>query len=85
MNTAGDGVVVPPFGLFGGSPGLPHRYSLVSKGEERVLGSKETGIPVSPGDHIIALSSGGGGYGDPKKRDENSLIWDDKNGYVSSR
>ena len=85
MNTAGDGVVVPPFGLFGGSPGLPHRYSLVSKGEERVLGSKETGIPVSPGDHIIALSSGGGGYGDPKKRDENSLIWDEKNGYVSSR
>lgn len=84
MNTAGDGVVVPPFGLFGGSPGLPHRYSLVSKGEERVLGSKETGIPVSPGDHIIALSSGGGGYGDPKKRDEKSLIWDDKNGYVSS-
>jgi N-methylhydantoinase B len=56
----------------------------VSKGEERVLGSKETGIPVSPGDHIIALSSGGGGYGDPKKRDEKSLIWDDKNGYVSS-
>ena len=84
MNTAGDGVVVPPFGLFGGSPGLPHRYSLVSKGEERVLGSKETGIPFSPCDHIIALSSGGGGYGDPKKRDENSLIWDDKNGYVSS-
>jgi len=84
MNTAGDGVVVPPFGLFGGSPGLPHRYSLVSKGEERVLGSKETGISVSPGDRIIALSSGGGGYGDPKKRDENSLIWDDKNGYVSS-
>ena len=55
----------------------------MSKGEERVLGSKETGIPVFPGDHIIALSSGGGGYGDPKKRDENSLTWDDKNGYVS--
>ena len=84
MNTAGDGVKVPPFGLFGGSQGLPHDYSLVSNSTERKLKSKETGVIVLPGDRIIALSSGGGGYGDPKKRDENSRRWDEKNGYVSS-
>ena len=84
MNTAGDGVKVPPFGLFGGSQGLPHDYSLVSNSTERKLKSKETGVTVLPGDRIIALSSGGGGYGDPKKRDENSRRWDEKNGYVSS-
>ena len=83
MNTAGDGVIVPPFGLFGGSPGLPHRYSLVSNGTERPLRSKETGVSVFPGDRIIALSSGGGGYGDPQLRDEKSRAWDEKNGYVS--
>jgi len=83
MNTAGDGVKVPPFGLFGGSPGLPHRYSLVSNGTERVLRTKETGVPVFPGDSIIALSSGGGGYGDPQDRDEESQAWDEKNGYAT--
>jgi N-methylhydantoinase A/oxoprolinase/acetone carboxylase beta subunit/N-methylhydantoinase B/oxoprolinase/acetone carboxylase alpha subunit len=83
MNVAGDGVIVPPFGLFGGSPGLPHRYSLVSNGTERVLKSKETGVPVFPGDRIIALSSGGGGYGDPKERDQKSKAWDQKNGYLA--
>jgi len=83
MNTAGDGMIVPPFGLFGGSEALPHRYSLISNGNERVLKSKETEVTVLPGDRIIALSSGGGGYGDPKKRDKNSLEWDKKNGYLS--
>ena len=83
MNTAGDGVKVPPFGLFGGSPGLPHRYSLVSNGTERVLRTKETGVPVFPGDSIIALSSGGGGYGDPQDRDEESQAWDEKTGYAT--
>ena len=83
MNTAGDGVIVPPFGLFGGSSGLPHRYSLVSNGTERPLRSKETGVSVFPGDRIIARSSGGGGYGDPQNRDEKSRAWDEKNGYVS--
>ncbi|MDP6513659.1 MAG: hydantoinase B/oxoprolinase family protein, partial [SAR202 cluster bacterium] len=81
MNTAGDGAKVPPFGLFGGSAGLPHRYSLISNGTERVLATKETGVPVFPGDRIIALSSGGGGYGDPNERDEESRLWDEKNGY----
>ena len=61
LNTAGDGVVVPPFGLFGGGPGLPHTYSLVSGGVERILRSKETGVIVKPGDLIVCLSSGGGG------------------------
>lgn len=83
LNTAGDGVVVPPFGLFGGRPGLPHTYSLVSDGVERILRSKETGVVVKPGDLIVCLSSGGGGYGDPKSRPRWLRDWDRKNGYVT--
>ena len=67
LNTAGDGVVVPPFGLFGATDGLPHHYKIVSGGAERVLGSKEVGVVVNPGDHIVCFSSGGGGYGQPGK------------------
>ena len=83
LNTAGDGVVVPPFGLFDADDGLPNHYKIVSNGTERVLGSKEVGGGVNPGDHIICLSSGGGGYGQPEHRDEGAARWDRKNGYVT--
>ena len=83
LNTAGDGIVVPPFGLFGADPGLAHHYKIVSNGTERVLGSKEVGIVVNPGDRIVCLSSGGGGYGDPQARSEAAREWDIKNGYVN--
>ena len=83
LNTAGDGVIVPPFGLFGATDGLPHHYKVVSGEAERVLGSKEVGVVVNPGDHIVCLSSGGGGYGQPENRDKDATIWDLKNGYVT--
>ena len=83
LNTAGDGIVVPPFGLFGATDGLPHHYKIVNNGTERVLGSKEVGVVVNPGDHIVCLSSGGGGYGLAEERDGEAAAWDLKNGYVT--
>ena len=83
LNTAGDGIVVPPFGLFGATDGLPHHYKIVNNGTERVLGSKEVGVVVNPGDHIVCLSSGGGGYGEAEERDGDAAAWDLKNGYVT--
>jgi len=82
LNTAGDGIVVPPFGLFGGSPGLPHDYKIISNGKERVLLSKEVGVVVNPGDRIYCLSSGGGGFGEPAERGAEEREWDVRNGYV---
>ena len=82
LNTAGDGAIVPPFGVLGGEPGLPHRYSIVSDDAESVLRTKQTGVVVKPGDRIVALSSGGGGYGDPSLRSNESVAWDRRNGYV---
>ena len=82
LNTAGDGAVVPPFGVLGGEPGLPHIYSVVSGGVQTVLRTKQTGVVVKPGDRIVALSSGGGGYGAPVLRSPESTAWDQRNGYV---
>ncbi len=76
LNMAGDGVINPPFGLFGGAPGLPHCYKVVSNGRERMLKSKETEVPILPGDHIVALSAGGGGYGPARSRDPSSRARD---------
>ena len=80
LNMAGDGVVNPPFGLFGGESGLPHRYMVVSNGRERMLKSKETEVPILPGDRIVALSAGGGGYGPPRSRDTSSRARDRDSG-----
>lgn len=83
MNTAGDGIVNPPYGLFKGLPGKTHEYRIESDGVERLLWSKELGVPVRPGDRIFTLSSGGGGFGDPKERPQSERDWDRKNGYVT--
>ncbi len=82
LNMAGDGVINPPFGLFGGAPGLPHRYMVVSDGGERMLKSKETEVPILPGDRIVALSAGGGGYGPPDSRDASSRARDQESSLV---
>jgi N-methylhydantoinase A/oxoprolinase/acetone carboxylase beta subunit/N-methylhydantoinase B/oxoprolinase/acetone carboxylase alpha subunit len=83
LNTAGDGTVTPPYGLFAGQPGKPHIYRLISNGQERVLHSKETGVVVQPGDLLVCWSAGGGGFGDPQARPQVQRGWDRKNGYCS--
>ncbi len=82
LNMAGDGIINPPFGLFGGMAGLPHRYKVVSNGRERMLKSKETEVPILPGDRIVAMSSGGGGYGPPQSRDPSSRSRDQESDLV---
>ena len=82
-NTAGDGVRHAPYGLFGGEPGATHYNRLISKGETRVLKTKEVGIPVQPGDWLIVESSGGGGYGDPAQRDPRLVEADLRDGLVT--
>jgi N-methylhydantoinase B len=84
-NTAGDGIRHRPYGLFGGQDGLPHRYRLISGGRTRFLKTKEVGILVRPGDVFFIESSGGGGYGDPVKRDPQAHAEDLANGFVTRK
>ncbi len=56
---------------------------IASNATARMLSSKEGGVVVNPGDHIICLSSGGGGYGEPEERAEDAANWDLRNGYVA--
>jgi N-methylhydantoinase B len=84
-NTAGDGVRHPSYGVLGGQDGRPHRYRLVSKGVERLLKTKEVGIPAMPGDMFLVESAGGGGYGPPAKRTAAARESDAGNGFVMAR
>jgi N-methylhydantoinase B len=84
-NTAGDGTRHAPYGILGGRDGLPHRYRLRSKGRsDRVLKTKEVGVPVRPGDVFLVESGGGGGYGDPRKRSASARAYDRENEFVTS-
>jgi N-methylhydantoinase B len=82
-NTAGDGVRHAPYGILGGKDGLPHRYLLRSRGRrDRVLKTKEVGVVVRPGDVFDVASGGGGGYGEPRRRDPEARTRDAENGFV---
>jgi N-methylhydantoinase B len=82
-NTAGDGVKYGACGILGGNDGLPHRYVLYSEArQQRVLKTKEVGIEIRQGDVFHIESGGGGGWGDPAKRDPAARQQDAINGFV---
>ncbi|MEB3760011.1 MAG: hydantoinase B/oxoprolinase family protein [Desulfurococcales archaeon] len=59
-----------PWGLRGGMPGQPAIYMVRYKdGRTKILPSKAT-IQLGEGDEIIIMTAGGGGYGDPCKREQ---------------
>ncbi len=83
-NTAGEGARHGSRGMVGGEDSVPHTYTLRSRGRRpRVLKTKEEGIPVRPGDVFVVQSAGGGGWGDPAKRDANARAKDIRDGIVS--
>jgi N-methylhydantoinase B len=84
-NTAGDGIRYGACGMGGGQDGLPHRYRLRSGRRDRVLKTKEVGIPVEPGDVFLVESGGGGGWGDPRRRSAEARRADLANGFVTRR
>jgi N-methylhydantoinase B len=83
-NTAGDGARHGSAGMLGGRDSLPHHYELHgADGAVRVLRTKETGVPIAPGDALVVLSAGGGGWGDPAERDPAAQAADLAEGYVT--
>ncbi len=83
VNTAGDGLRHAPYGLFGGEPGAVHDNRIESSSGVRVLGTKEVGVPLAPGDRLVVRSSGGGGWGDPHERDPEHIARDLEDGVTT--
>jgi len=79
----GDGVRTAPYGLFGGKPGATNKC-ILNEGtpEEKVLPIKGF-VQAKKGDVYTIYSAGGGGWGDPKKRDPELVRQDVINGIVS--
>jgi N-methylhydantoinase B len=74
----------PPSGVAGGKPGGRSRFviRLGSKDERETPASGR--YDLHAGERFLLQSAGGGGYGDPEKRDRASLARDIAEGYVSA-
>ena len=74
---------VPPWGVHGGGDAA-HNIAIIKpvEGAERIV-FKGTEIPLKAGDQVIFRTAGGGGYGDPRKRDPAALANDVAQGFVS--
>jgi len=82
--TFGDGDYEPAFGLFGGGDGTLNTIRLTTPdGKDVVPLNKDliTGLPK--GTVYFQQAGGGGGYGDPRKRDRKKLAEEVKNGIIS--
>jgi len=78
-----DRSVIPPYGLFGGMPGLHGDNRIIRNNGEVVQIDRSGGVQVSPDDYIVLRFPGGGGYGDPLERDLDYLQHDITNEIVS--
>ncbi len=81
----GDRCKIPPPGLRGGLPGQPSEYLVLrSSGESLRLKSKDATV-LEVRDTLIVRTAGGGGYGDPRRRDPALAKNDHENQYVTER
>ena len=72
----------PPWGIMGGHEGARPYISIERPGAEAEE-VRKANVPVGPGDRVRVLTSGGGGYGDPLRRDPNLVAKDARLGYIS--
>jgi N-methylhydantoinase B len=71
-----DRILHPARGRFGGENGAPGKLGLKSGG--RLKGKGKQLVPA--GDRLVVETPGGGGYGEPAKRDVESSLFDRRNG-----
>ena len=84
VDTRGDRILIPPEGFDGGQPGRAGTYAIASTtGETRTIGGKAANVPIRAGDALIVETSGGGGLGDPSRRDRAALAADIAAGRVT--
>ena len=74
----------PAQGSHGGQAGAPaHSVIRRADGREEVVPSKQV-TTLKPGDRLVVETAGGGGYGDPRRREPDLVKADVANGKVSA-
>jgi N-methylhydantoinase B len=85
MSFIGDRARFAPKPLAGGQPGGKLSIEIWRGGERYVPphGSKDANLPLRPGDWFRQVTPGGGGCGDPRRREAAAVADDVRNGYVT--
>ena len=78
-----DGTVNPALGARGGHAGALCRPMMRSADGEVVGLEAWARVVLAPGETIVSVSSGGGGYGPPHERDPSRVLADIADGWVS--
>jgi N-methylhydantoinase B len=73
----------PPFGSAGGNDGATNLIEVRHADGTLAHLKRTTAYPLARGDRVIVLTGGGGGYGDPARRDQKAAELDGLRGYVS--
>lgn len=73
----------PPWGLFGGKPGLPSITVVYRNDGREERWRKISNLPLAADEVVSFQTGGGGGYGDPLERDPELVLQDVINGYIS--
>lgn len=82
----GDRMKFGPYGLNGGGDGAKTEIMLnPGMPNERRLPSKITGVPLATGDVMRIRTTGGGGFGDPRRRDRDAVRRDLVLGKISAQ
>lgn len=87
LSTLSDRNIIPPYGVNGGTGPWCNRFTVV-RGETSLAPSaipgKTSGFELRRGDLVRIETAGGGGYGDPLKRDPDLVRRDVRNGYLTA-
>ena len=80
----GERGVFAPFGVAGGAPAARNRFTWQSDEGEKSppLASKVTDVKIRGGQRVRLETPGGGGWGDPKRRDAEAVARDVRLGYL---
>jgi len=73
-----------PWALQGGCEPEPNQV-IAYADSDRAHRVSTKRVPVQAGDRVRLLTAGGGGHGDPSKRDRQAIIDDIREGYVTAQ
>ena len=82
-----DRVIIPPYGVDGGTSGGGNRFTVFREGSEvepSGVPGKATAFPLREGDAVVLRSAGGGGWGDPLARAPEAVLADVGLGYIAA-
>lgn len=79
----GERTRIAPYGLWGGLPGRKAEYFIVKGNGERIQLRSKDAAELESGDRLVICSAGGGGFGDPTRRNTASIQKDLADDYLS--